>query len=183
MHNCTSPTDEWAFYSDTDHAGNREKQNKRRSQNGLIGTLNSAPVLWYSKASSVAFASPDIGEAHADTSSAAVESYGAGNATMEILGFSYVSEEMGMVIPKPYILKMDNAAAIIFTQGSAQKTKMKHIDCRQEWVKTLRDKKIVKAEHVPTKENIADLMTKILDIKTFTYLRDKCMKPLPPSDK
>jgi len=183
IHNRTSPTDEWIFYSDTDHAGNREKQNKRRSQNGLIGTLNSAPVLWYSKASSVAFASPDIGEAHADMSSASVESYGAGNATMEILGFSYVSEEMGMVIPKPYILKMDNAAAIIFTQGSAQKTKMKHIDCRQEWVKTLRDKKIVQAEHVPTKENIADLMTKILDIKTFTYLRDKCMKPLPPSDK
>ena len=56
---------------------------------------------------------------------------------------------------------------------------MKHIDCRQEWVKTLRDKKIIQAEHVPTKENIADLMTKILGIKTFTYLRDKCMKPLP----
>ena len=175
----TLPADEWVFYSDTDHAGNKEKQNKRRSQNGLTGTLNGAPILWYSKASSVAFASSDIGEAHADMSSASVESYGAGNATQEILGFSYVSEEMGMNMPKPFTLKMDNAAAIIFSQGSAQKTKMKHIDCRQEWVKTLRDKKIIQAEHVPTKENIADLMTKILDIKTFTYLRDKCMKPLP----
>ena len=141
--------------------------------------MNGAPFLWYSKASSVAFASSEIGEAHADMSSASVESYGAGNATQEILGFSYVSEEMGMYMPKPFTLKMDNAAAIIFSQGSAQKTKMKHIDCRQEWVKTLRDKKIIQAEHVPTKENIADLMTKILDIKTFTYLRDKCMKPLP----
>ena len=59
---------------------------------------------------------------------------------------------MGMYMPKPFTLKMDNAAAIIFSQGSAQKTKMKHIDCRQEWVKTLRDKKIIQAEHVPTKE-------------------------------
>ena len=92
-------------------------------------------------------------------------------------------EEMGLTFPFPIILQIDNDACKVFMNNSAGKTKLKHIDCRQEWVQTLRDKKIVKAEHVPTKENIADLMTKILDIKTFTYLRDKCMKPLPPSDK
>ena len=65
---------EWRFYSDSDHAGNREVQNKRRSQNGFIALYNGAVVDWYSKAPSVAFVSADIGEAHAGVSSAAVGS-------------------------------------------------------------------------------------------------------------
>ena len=61
----------WEFYCDSDFARNGEEQNKRRSQNGFIATLNGAPVLWGSKVSSVAFAHQDIGEAHADISSGA----------------------------------------------------------------------------------------------------------------
>ena len=59
----------WKFYSDSDFAGNSEEQNNRRSQNGFVALLNGAPVLWGSKVSSVAFAHPDIGEAHPDISS------------------------------------------------------------------------------------------------------------------
>ena len=162
---------EWRFYSDSDHAGNAEIQNKRRSQNGMVATFNGAPVEWYSKASSVAFATKDIGEAHADVSSASSEIYAAGNATFELMGLSYVIEEMGLVPPKPLILEIDNSAAIIFTQGNAQKTKLKHIDCQQEWVKTIRDKGILYVKHVSTKDNLADIFTKILDYKTFEGLR------------
>ena len=54
----------------------------------------SAPVLWGSKVSSVAFAHPDIGEAHADISSGAAEVYAAANATFEFLHLSYVIDEM-----------------------------------------------------------------------------------------
>ena len=60
------------FYCNSDHAGNSEVLNRRRSQNGLMATLNGTgtPVLWPSKASesSVAFASTceSIGEDHAD---------------------------------------------------------------------------------------------------------------------
>ena len=83
------------FLVDADHAGNQETQNKRKSQNGELGLINNTPFYWYSKTSSVAFASAAIGEAHADTSSGAVETYAAGNATQNILGRSYVAEEMG----------------------------------------------------------------------------------------
>ena len=57
-------------------------------------------MYWQSKASSVTFACADIGEAHADMSSAAVEIYAAGNATLDILGYSYVVEELGLKIEK-----------------------------------------------------------------------------------
>jgi len=57
--------------------------------------LNGVPVYWSSKVSSVAFVSADIGEAHADTSSAATEVYCAGNATKDLLHLSYVADEIG----------------------------------------------------------------------------------------
>ena len=91
--------DEWSFMVDSDHAGNAEVQNKRRSQNGLIIKVNEAPVMCVSKASSVAFASPLIGEAHADMSSAAVEIFSVGNATLDIMAVSYVVARRNPRVP------------------------------------------------------------------------------------
>ena len=80
----TEPTIDttWRFQTDSDHAGNAEVQNKRRSQNGMIVLCNHGMVRWASKASSVAFAAEAIGEAHADTSSGAAEIYAAGKYFM-----------------------------------------------------------------------------------------------------
>ena len=175
----TDSTNGWRFFSDSDFAGNSEPQNKRRSQNGGIATLNGAPVFWTSKVSSVAFAHPDIGEAHADMSSAAAEIYAASNACCDFLHLGYVSGEMNIDFPTPFILEVDNQAAEIFINDTAFKSKLKHIDCRQEWVKTLRNRNIMVPKHVPTKENLADLFTKILDRETFTKLRDYIMHPHP----
>ena len=165
----------WEFYSDSDFAGNSEEQNNRRSQNGFIAMLNGAPVLWGSKVSSVRFAHKEIGEAHADISSGAAEVYAAGNATFEFLHLSYTADEMGIPFPQPMKMKVDNKAAIAFADNIAFKTKLKHIDVRQEWVRTLRNKNIVQTEHVPSKDNLADIFTKILDADTFESLRDRIM--------
>ena len=78
----------------------------------------------------------------------------------------------------PFIMEVDNEAARIFAQGTGGRTKMKHIDCRQEWVKTLRDKNVIKCVHLDTKYNLADLFTKILPGQRFIELRDQCLKPL-----
>ena len=61
--------------------------------------------------------------------------------------------------------------------GKALKTKMEHIDCRQHWVRCLRDRGICTLAHVDTKENLADLFTKILEPATFEGLRDQVLKP------
>ena len=165
----------WRFFSDSDHAGNAEVQNRRRSQNGGMITLNGAPVLWMSKASSVAFACEAIGEAHADTSSASVEIYAAGNMTAEILAYSYVVDEMGLVMTKPYVLEIDNDAARIWIRGTAGKSKLKHIDCRQEWCLTLRSRDIIEPVHVDSESNLADICTKIHPPQVFVQLRDMMM--------
>jgi len=165
----------WEFYCDSDFAGNIEAQNKRRSQNGYIALLNGAPVYWVSKVASVAFACEDIGESHADVSSGAAEVYCAGNATMDFLHLSYVAAEMNIPFPKPFRLKMDNAAAQCFAEGSCFKSKLKHIDCRQEWVKILRDRDICIPVHVDTRDNLADIFTKILPVQVFERFRNRLM--------
>ena len=174
-HPLDNETAGWEFYVDSDFAGNSESQNKRRSQNDYIALLNGAPALWGSKVSSVAFAHPQIGEAHADVSSGAAEVYATANATYEFLNLSYIAEEMNLEFPLPFILQMDNAAAQIFAEGSAFKTKLKHIDCRQEWVKTLRDRGTCIPLHVDSSDNLADIFTKILQPDVFERLRDRIM--------
>ena len=72
---------------------------------------------------------------------------------------------------------MDNSTAEVFVNDTAYKTKLKHIDVRQKWVQTLRDKKILRPVHVDTKDNLADLFTKILGKQDFTRLRSMVMKP------
>ena len=97
-------TDDWEFYCDSDFAGNTEVQNARRSQNGYIALSGGAPVYWTSKVSSVAFAHPAIGEAHADVSSGAAEVYASGNAANDFLYLSYTAGECGLDFPQPLVL-------------------------------------------------------------------------------
>ena len=163
------------FYTDSDHAGNAEKQNKRRSQNGTVTTLYDVAVDWTSKVSSIAFATPLVGESHAEMSSGGNEIYAAGNATYGILDHSYLYEECGMKFPIPFVLLMDNATAEAFCNGTVKRSKLRHIDCRQEWVHTLRNKDVMRPKHVDTKENLADMFTKILDAKDFIRLRNMMM--------
>ena len=165
----------WRFYTDSDHAGNSEEQNKRKSQYGFLATECKGQLAWYSKVSSIAFADEDIQENHADVSSGVAEVYGAGNAANELLYLSYAADEMGLIMPKPMVLEMDNTTAESFTKNSCWKSKLKHIDCRQQWVKVLREKNIICPKHVDTKANLADLFTQILPPKTFLCLRDQVM--------
>ena len=168
----------WEFYVDSDFAGNAEEQNRRRSQIGIVALQNGFPVFWSSKVSSVAFADEAIGESHADTSSGAAEVYAAGNCTYDFLYLAHVASEMNLDFPRPFKILMDNAAAECFAKGTAFKSKLKHIDCRQEWVRILRDRDICTPVHVDSKDNLADLFTKILPERDFVRLRDCLMHEL-----
>ena len=86
-----------------------------------------------------------------------------------------------MSMEQPFVLQVDNAACIAFAEDQVQRTKLRHIDCRQEWVLALRDADVVKLKWVESKANFADLFTKILEAETFLRLRDQLMvfEPIP----
>ena len=113
---------------------------------------------------------------HPDVSSAAAEIYAASVALSEVLHLSYICDEIGDPMELPVRIQVDNAAAIAFASDRVRRSKLKHIDVRQEWVQALRDHHVCKLEKVDTKDNLSDLMTKILDMETFEGLRGRMMR-------
>ena len=166
----------WEMYSDSDFAGNTEEISKRRSCNGLLVTMKRAPVMWSATVSSVCFPHKDMIVAAADISSAAAEIYAIGNASFQILGLSYEAEELGLQFPLPFTLQVDNQAALAFVYNTVQRSRLRHIDCRMEWVKAIRNQDIMTAVHVSSELNLADLFTKILVTDRFQYLRNRMMR-------
>jgi hypothetical protein len=147
-------------------------ENKGKARCGQISLANGFPVLFKSKATSVAMAHPKIQEGHVDVSSGACKNYGSAQATFNILFLSYCANEMGVEFKMPAILEMDNSAAEVFANDTAMNTKLRHIDQRQHCVRALRNANLVKAKHVNTKLNLADIFTKSLQGEDFRSQRD-----------
>ena len=116
-----------------------------------------------------------MSDLHADVSSGAAEVYAASVALCETLHLSYITEEMGLDMQKPLCILVDNAAAIAFSKGQVRRSKLKHIDVRQEWVQAVRDENICQLDKVDSTENLADFFTKILDVTRFMCLRGRMM--------
>ena len=195
----------WTHFSDSDHAGNPEPAAKRKSQLGYVSMCGRVPIGWGSKGTSVNFddrnadhsqgCNPSrnnlmnpprdpschdkLTELHPDVSVAAVEIYAASVALSEIMHLSYIVSEMGSEIKLPFDLRVDNTTAISFADGNVRRSKLKHIDVRQQWVEWLRDKGLVKLSHVKSSVNPADFFTKLLDLETFSRLRSMMMTERP----
>lgn len=170
----------WRFYVDADHATNPEPQNKRRSQYGALATIGKTPIYYTSNAYScgtsveAAKAHSKISGAHATTSSGESEVYAMGSYTKDLLVVSYRAEALGIPIKYPMLLNCDNAAAEVFQLDTAAKSTLKHIDCRQQWVQTMRDHTLFWAQHVDSADNLGDFFTKMLSTADFVRFRD-CM--------
>ena len=65
------------------------------------------------------------------------EIYAVSVALSEFLHLSYVSDEMGWSIDLPLEIQVDNAAAIAFSGGNTRRSKLRHIDVRQQWAAQL----------------------------------------------
>jgi len=170
----------WTFYTDSDYGANTEQQNHMRPHLGVLATCGGTPIHFASKVSKVCFAHSQLTSAHADVSVAACEIYALGSGVCDALGLSYVVEELGLPsIPLPLPFFVDNTTAKCFADGTVQRSKLKHIDCRQCWVTTVRDAKLVHVDHIGTDRNLADFFTKSLPTARFEFLRDQLMMRPP----
>ncbi len=159
----------FTFYCDSDHGGNTEPQNRRRSQSGWIALMNGTPILWKSTAQSITA-----------TSSTEAEIYAASGAIQAFMQLSYVIEELGLTgFPRPLTLYVDNSAAQIFIEDTCDYSRLKHIDCRQKWVQDMRNADVIEACHIPSEDNLADIFTKILAGPLFHKLKSFLLKVLP----
>ena len=182
--------DNWNFWVDAGQAGNPLIDERLRPHLGMISLNHDAAIAWKSTLDSTSFANPALAQAaktnggHVSRSTGESETYALSTALDLILHRSYVVEEAGMEpVPKPFQIHCDATVAIAFSGGTSGRSRMKHIDQRQAWVRQLRDAELTKAIKVDTEDNLADLFTKILKGVSFTVLRDRFMTKLGSQDQ
>ena len=138
------------YYTDSDHAGDKGMTTK--SHTGIMLVLNGVPVHWRSKKHPKTFSSP----AHA-------EIYACSEGIKEARAFQWVASELGMNLPWPMIIYVDNQQVISFQKGSCVNSKLKGmIDTRESWVRELRDDGMVEVVKVKGELNWADILTKCI---------------------
>ena len=142
--------DKVKYYTDSDHAGDKGMTTK--SHTGIMLVLNGVPVHWRSKKQPKTVLSP----AHA-------EIYACSEGIKEARAFQWVASELGMSLPWPMIIHVDNQQVISFQKGSCVNSKLKGmIDTRESWVRELRDDGMVEVVKVKGELNWADILTKCI---------------------
>eukprot|EP00961_Rhodomonas_salina_P024877 335118-Rhodomonas_salina.1 len=152
-------------FADADHAGDPEG---RRSVTGYVVMLNGAAISWQSVRQTVTA-----------LSSAEAEYYAASAAGCDVVAMRRILEEMGHEQVGPTPLAEDNIACIYMSKSSAMYHKSKHIDVRVYKLREFVRDGVMTLHHVPTNEQVADVLTKSLPSPAFVKHRDK-MCGYPP---
>jgi hypothetical protein len=74
-------------------------------------------------------------------------------------------------------LYCDNMSAINISKNYVQHSKTKHIDIRHHFIRNLVENKIVTLENVGTKEQVADIFTKALDVSILYHNNVSILQP------
>ena len=149
-------------YSDADYANDVDS---RRSVTGYVFVFAGAPLSWNSMTQhSVALSTMEA------------EYFAVCKATQEAIYLRMLFEESGMKVNTPLVIKEDNQACISFTKQPGDHTKTKHIDVRSCFVRQWVEHGELRLESVDTKEQLADIFTKALDVKQFQFLRDHLVR-------
>ena len=138
------------YYTDSDHVGDRKLGT--RSHSAFMAKLNGIPVHWRSRKQPKTVLSP----AHA-------EIYACSEGVKEARQLQWILADMGVELPWPIRIKVDNTQVISFCNQTCLDSKLKGmIDNRESWVGELKDEGTVVVEYVNTRLNQADILSKCL---------------------
>ena len=76
---------------------------------------------------------------------------------------------------EPVIIYVDNKSAITLMETFKVSNNIKHINLRINFIREMINSKVIELHFVPTEFNVADLLTKPLDVATYLKLRDILM--------
>ncbi|KAL3524965.1 hypothetical protein ACH5RR_013337 [Cinchona calisaya] len=157
-----SSTFDLISYSDADFAG---CQIDRKSTSGMCYFLRNCLVSWFSKKQN-----------YISLSTAEADYIAAGNCCAQLLWVKHTLKDFGVFFDCVPIL-CDNTSAINLTKTPVMYSKTKHIDVKYHFIRDLVCKKEIRADFVPTSDQLADIFTKILALDRFELLR-KCLEIL-----
>jgi len=82
-------------------------------------------------------------------------------------------QDMQITCTPPISIFCDNTSAISISKDPVMHSKTKHIPIKYHFLQEQVLEQKVKLEYVPSKEQVADILTKPLPRETFEYLRQK----------
>ncbi|KAF5768399.1 putative RNA-directed DNA polymerase [Helianthus annuus] len=142
-------------FSDSDFAG---CHTTRKSTSGGCQFLGDCLVSWQSKK-----------QAAVSTSTAEAEYIAAASCTAQLLWLQNQLLDFGITALKTPLM-LDSQAAENIIKNPVSHSTTKHIDIRHHFVRDCYEKGLISLHHVPTKDQLADMLTKALDTATFESL-------------
>ena len=143
-------------FVDADYAGDIDT---RGSTSGYVFTMAGGPVSWSSKRQATVALSTTEAEYMSLTRA----------AQQSLWMYSFMSE-VGLTRNFPAILYGDNASSIALTVNTKGHARAKHIDIRHHYIREHVSNGEIKVVHVPSEDNLADLLTKPLNRVTHQKL-------------
>ena len=151
-------------YADADWA---QDPIMRRSVSGNLVIMAGCPISWISrKQRTVALSSTEA------------EYMSMSDCSRQVMWIKSLFSELGYNIG-PVDLMVDNKGAIFLAKNPAQEKRSKHIDIRYHYVRERVEEQDVLVKHVPTDEQLADILTKNLTWVKFKELRDQIGIEIP----
>ena len=146
-------------FTDADWAGD---VGDRKSTSGYLFCISGGPVSWRSKKQSTVA-----------LSTAEAEYVALSSAAQECVWMRRLNSELGNSQGEPTTIMEDNQSCIAMAKSPQQHGRSKHIDIKHHFVRELVENETIKLKYCPTKEMIADILTKGLNREQFCYLRKK----------
>ena len=144
-------------YSDSDWA-------VKHSTSGYVFVLNRAAVSWASKKQKCVA-----------LSSCEAEIMAASTAAQESVYVTKLCNEIGMPLPDPMELHVDNKSAIDVAYNPEHHGRMKHVARKHFYVRELVEDHKLRVTFVRSVDNLSDIFTKPLPAHAFFPLRDAIM--------
>ena len=143
-------------FVDADHA---HDQVTRRSVTGIVVMLNNTPIRWVSKRQKTV-----------ESSTYGSELVAARIATELILELRYTLRMLGVPLDGPALMLGDNMSVVLNTTVPSSVLKKKHLGIGYHRVREAIAAKVMRFAHIPSEDNLADIMTKPLPSATFYKL-------------
>lgn len=143
-------------YVDAHYAGDLDT---RRSTLGYVFTMAGGPISWSAKCQATVALSTMEAEYMALTHT----------AQQALWMYSFMSE-VGLKLELPAVLHGDNAASIALTLNTKGHACAKHINIRHHYIRERVAEGQIELVQIPSKENLADILTKLLPRVTHQKL-------------
>jgi hypothetical protein len=153
-----SPSTELKAYSDADWAGCPDTQ---RSTSGYCVFLGESLVSWSSKRQTTV-----------SRSSAEAEYRAVANAIAKCCWLRNLLQELHVIIDKATVIYCDNISAVYLSENPVHHRRTKHVELDIHFVREKVALGQFKVLHIPTRQQIADIMTKGLPTPLFNEFRN-----------